>query len=128
MGKTFALFVKRLCLKEIRNAEFLEPFVACGLIPLDKKPRLRPIGVGEKLRRIAGKTAMILLKKDVLRAAGLLRLCGGQLAGSEADIFNDDIFNDDNTEGILLTDTENAFNSISRKVMLHNFKIHIPSH
>ena len=63
MGKAFALFVKRLCLKEIRNAESLEPFVACGLIPLDKKPRLRPIGVREKLRRIAGKTAMILLKK-----------------------------------------------------------------
>ena len=38
------------------------------------------------LRRIAGKAVMILLKKDVLQAAGLLQLCGGQVAGSEAAI------------------------------------------
>ena len=33
--KTFALFVKRLCLKEIKNAESLESFIACRLIQLD---------------------------------------------------------------------------------------------
>ena len=27
----------------------LEPFLACGLIPLDKNPGLRPIGAGEVL-------------------------------------------------------------------------------
>ena len=37
-----------------------------------------------------------------------------------------DICNDDNMEGILLTDTENAFNSINRKVMLHNLKFICP--
>ena len=56
------------------------------LIPLDKRADHRPIGVGEVLRRIAGKAVMILLKKDVLQAAGLLQLCGGQVAGSEAAI------------------------------------------
>ena len=37
-----------------------------------------------------------------------------------------DIFNDDNTEDILLIDAENAFNSINRKVMLHNLKLICP--
>ena len=74
------------CLEEIKNEESLESFIACRLTPLDKWPGLRPIGGREALRRIAGKALMILLKKDVLKAAGLLQLCGGQVAGSEATI------------------------------------------
>ena len=70
---------------------------------------------------------MILLKKDVLQAAGLLQLCGGQVAGSEAAIHGmHDIFNDDNMEGILIIYAKNAFNSIDRKVMLHNLKFICP--
>ena len=50
-----------------------------------------------------------------------------QVAGSEAVIHAmHDVFNDDNTEGILLIDAENAFNSINRKVMLYNFKFTCP--
>ena len=33
-----------------------------------------------------------------------------------------DIFSEENTEAVLLIDAENAFNSINRKVMLHNMK------
>ena len=33
LRKIFALFVKRLCLEEIKNAESLESFIACRLIP-----------------------------------------------------------------------------------------------
>ena len=94
--KTFALFVKRLCLEEIKKTESLESFIACRLIPLVKRPGLGPIGVGEILRRIARKAVMILLKKDVLQAAGSLQLCGGSDAGSEAAIHAmQDVFNDD---------------------------------
>ena len=67
-------------------------------------------GVGEVLRKIAGKTVMILLKSDVLQAAGSLQLCGGKVVGAEAMIH---IFNDDNTVGILLIDVEDGFNSIN---------------
>ena len=84
------------------------------MITLDKQPGLRPIGVGEVLRRLAGKAVMILLKNYVLQAAGLLQLCKWQVAGSEAAIrAMYEIFNDDNTEVILLIDAENAFNSIN---------------
>ena len=77
-------------------------------------------------RNIAGKAVMILLKKDVLQAAELLQLCGGQVAGSEAAIHAMHVFNDDKTKGTLLTDAENAFSSMNAKVMLYNFKFICP--
>ena len=57
---------------------------------------LRPIGVGEVLRRIARKVVMKILKKDVMHAAGSLQVCTGQEARAEAaicalfDIYNDE--------------------------------------
>ena len=70
---------------------------------------------------------MILLKKDVLQASGLLQLCGGQVVGSKATIHGmHDVFNDDNAEGILLIDAEHAFNSVDQKVMFHNLKLICP--
>ena len=100
------------CLEEIKNAESLESFIACRLIPLDERPGLRPIGVREVLRRIAGKAVMIL-NKDVLQAAGSLQLYVGQVAGYESVIHAmHDVFNDDKNVGILLIDAENAFQSI----------------
>ena len=108
------MFVKRLCLDEIRNTKSLESFTARRLILLDKRSWLRPIGLGKVLKRIAEKSVMILLKKDVIQAAGLLQLCGGQDAGSEAVIHAmHDVFHDDNTEVILIIDAKNEFNLIN---------------
>ena len=59
LHRMFTLFVKRLWLDELRNTESLKSFIACRLIPLDKRPRLRPIRVGGVLRRVAGKAVMI---------------------------------------------------------------------
>ena len=102
LGKAFALPLERLCLVLIRNAESLESFIACRLIPLDKRSGLRPNGVGEVLRRIAGKVVMILLKKYVLQAAGLPQICGGQVADYEVTIHKmHDVFNDNNMEKVL---------------------------
>ena len=60
--------------------------MACKLIPLDKNPGLRPIGVGEVLGRIAGKVIMRVVKEDIEKAAGCLQLCAGQETGCEATI------------------------------------------
>ena len=64
----------------------LEALIPCRLIPLDKNHGLRPIGVGEVSRRIAGKVVMKVVKDDVMTSVGSLQLCGGQGAGYEAAI------------------------------------------
>ena len=48
--------------------------MTCRLIPLDKKPGLRPIGVGEVLRKIVSKAVTMLFKNDITHAAGALQL------------------------------------------------------
>ena len=45
------------------NLQHLNELLACRLIPLDKKPGVRPIGIGEILHRIIGKCVMLTLKR-----------------------------------------------------------------
>ena len=92
----------------------LETFIACRwLVTSNKNPGLRPTGVGEVLRRIAGKMVMNILKKDVMHAAGSLQVCAGQEAGAEAAIRTMcDIYNKEHSEAVLLVDGENAFNKM----------------
>ena len=40
-------------------------------IPLDKDPGVRPVGIGEVLRRIINKTVASFLKEDIMKAAGV---------------------------------------------------------
>ena len=62
----------------------LSSFVACRLIALDKCPGVRPIGIGETVRRIRGRTIAIAISDDIQAAAGPLQVCAGHLAGCEA--------------------------------------------
>ena len=127
LRKTFAQLIKKLCVEELESPSSLESFVACRLIPLDRKPGLRPVGVGEVLQRIAGKAVMMLFKNDITYAAGALQLSAGQDAEVEAVVHAmPDSFSEENTQAVLLIDAENAFNSINRKVMLHNMKFLCP--
>ena len=64
----------------------LAAFVACRLIPIDKCPGVRPIGVGEVPRCIIAKAILRILKKDIEDAAGSLQLCAGQDGGCEAAV------------------------------------------
>ena len=76
---------KRLCTTHI-NPDHLSAFVACRLIPLDKCPGVRPIGIGEVHRRIIAKAILVMLKQDILEASGPLQVCAGQESGCEAAI------------------------------------------
>lgn len=126
LRKAIADVCKKLCTIESEN-KHLEAFTACRLIPLDKNPGLRPIGVGEVLRRIIGKVVMSVVKKDVVMSAGSLQLCAGQVAGIDAAIHAMREINDaDDTEAVLLVDASNAFNSLNRHAFLHNISIICP--
>ena len=51
-----------------------------------KSPGVRPIGVGEVLRRVIGKAVLEVTTDDIRRVVGTLQLCVGQISGCEAGI------------------------------------------
>ena len=123
--KAIVRTAKKLCVEETDNN--VAALMACRLIPLDKNPGLRPIGIGEVLRRIIGKLVVSVLRADLQEDAGDLQLCAGQQSGCEAGIHAmHDIYQDENTHGIIQVDANNAFNTINRKMFIHNIKIICP--
>ena len=121
--QTLAKATKKLCTEELSTS--LEGFLAFRLLPLNKKPGLRPIGVGEVLRRIIGRVIASEVRNDIISSVGSLQVCAGHEAGSEAAIYAmRTIFEDEKTETVLLVDT---FNSINRQVFLHKICIICPA-
>ena len=119
---------KKLCLKKYcGNDGSLEAFLACKLIPLDKNPELRNIGIREVIRRILGRAVMTTFRGNILESPGDLQLCAGQCAGYEAAVHAlSSMFSEDDRHAILLVDADNSFNRINRNVMLHNTRIICP--
>ena len=88
---------------------------------------MRPIAVGEVIRRICGKCVMNIAKRDVVEATGSLQLCDGQKSGSEAAIHAmHRIFEADDTDAVLLIDASSAFNSLNRAAAVHNMRVLCP--
>ena len=105
----------------------LEALLANRGIAIDKCPGLRPVGVGEILRRIAGKAVMQVTKEEVQEAVGALQLCAGHPTGVEAAIHAmRNFFNNEKSDGILLIDADNAFNRINRQAALWNVQYTCP--
>ena len=109
-----AEFAKRLCVEDV-NPECLNEFVACRLVPLNKgddkqgNPGVRPVGVGEVLRRIVGKVVIGVIKDEIQEAAGPLQSCAGLESGIEASIHAvKKAWDDPVTEAVLLVDADNA--------------------
>lgn len=65
LRNTFAEVIKKLCTVENLSSS-LEAFLTCRLIPLDKNSGMRPIGVGEVLRQIAGKVIVTHARDDIV--------------------------------------------------------------
>ena len=125
IGIALANVAKKLCV-EPDQTNSLEAFLASRLILLDKNPGLRPIGVGEVIRRIIGKSVIHTLKKDI-RSVGNLQLCAGHESGCEAAIHAiSQIFNEEDSEAVPLIDASNAFNAVNRKLFLHNVSVICP--
>ncbi|CAB3982847.1 Hypothetical predicted protein [Paramuricea clavata] len=116
---------RRLCTKSV-HPEGLSAFVACRLIPLDKDPGIRPICIGEVPRHIIAK-AILRVVRDVKEAVGPLQTCAGFEAGCEAAVHAlNHIWDSEDTEGMLLVDATNAFNTLNRKAVLHNIQATCP--
>ena len=108
------------------NPKKFEPLLASRLIALDKQPGVRPIGVGEILRRVISKAILQVAKPDIEEACGFVQKCSGMPAGIEAAVHAmQEIYMDESTEGILLVDATNAFNSMNRSAALHR-EVHLP--
>ena len=126
--EAIATMTRRLCTEYI-DPVGVEAILANRLIPLDKgEGAVRPIGVGEVIRRVMGKCVMQATKPDVIDASGSLQMCAGHKSGSEAAIHAmRNIFDADTTDAVLLVDASNAFNSLNRAAALHNIQVLCPS-
>jgi hypothetical protein len=122
-----AFLARKLAVDNI-DPGHLQSFVACRLIPLNKNPGVRPIGIGETIRRIVGKVISWVVKQDVMDVVGPLQVAAGMRAGSESAIHAmREMFEDgDEDEAIILVDAQNAFNSLNRYVALHNVRVICP--
>ena len=134
--KAFAEVIKKICSIKNQSAS-LEAFLACWLIPLDKNPGLRPIGIGEVLYRIAAKVVVPHFRTEILTSAGSLQVYAGQEAACISiihairAIYEDETWEavllDETCEAVILVDASNVFNSINRNVFLHNVTIICPA-
>ena len=85
-------------------------FVACRLIALDKYPGVRPIVIGETVRRIIGKAISTTITETIQDAAGPLKVSAGHVSGCEAAVHAmRQVCESPETEAIILVDASNAF-------------------
>ena len=59
--------------------------MACRLVALDKRPGMRPAGIGETFRRALAKLVMRAAGDQLKTACGNLQLCEGLKSGIEGD-------------------------------------------
>ena len=122
-----ATMTRTLCTQYI-DPTTIDALIASRLIPLDKgEGAVRPIGVGEVIRRRSAKCVMNFAKKDVVEASGSIQVCGGQKFGSEAAIHAmSTLFQADDIDAVLLIDASNAFNALNRTAAMHNIRVLCP--
>ena len=126
--EAIAAFARIMATQEV-NADCLREFTACRLVPLDKgndksgEIGVRPVGIGEVFRRIVGKLVVDVVKDDIQEALGSIQTCGGLKSGIEASIHSiKDVWEEQDTEAVLLVDADNAFNRLNRRLAIHNIQ------
>ena len=94
---------------------------ACKLIALDKCPEVRPIGIGELMRRIIGRTFSSCIKDDLRLIGENFEMCLGQKSGIEHAIHAlRKTYGDSDYDAILLIDAQNALTVSSPLTTLSN--------
>ena len=125
LGRTVAKIGVRLA-TEKQDPTSLQAYNACRVIPLDKCPGVRPVGVGEVLRWLIGRTIVSCIQTDMKQLGGNQQLCMGQRCGIEHAIHSLRA-NFDENEAVLLIEATKAFNLLNRKLALENIKIICPA-
>ena len=88
---------------------------------------MRPVGIGEVLRRIVGKAIMAVVNPEIVNATAPIQVCAGLPGWVEAAVHAmRKLYNDDQTEAVLLVDADNAFNRLNRNSALHNIQFVCP--
>ena len=86
VAEEVARLARQLAVKEV-DFSAIETLLNCRLVPLQKEDNgIRPIGVGETLRRIIGKSITRTLANDIQLAAGRIQTCAGLSTGIDAAI------------------------------------------
>ena len=123
--------MKRLCTSFV-DPRAVSPLLTCRLIALDKCPRIGPVGIGDMARCIIVKIVLMIARGDIQDAAGSLQLCAGQISRCEAAAHSvrsavhsvQEVFQNEDTEAVLLVDASNAFDYLNRMSALHNIRHH----
>ena len=128
-----AKFAKKLA-TSIIPPDDLTAYNGCHLVALDKCPGVRPIGIGEVMRRITGRKIVKCIRQYLTSLGGNMQLCLGQKCGIEhARHSLRHSFDDPENEGNLLIDAKYAFHLLNRRTALQYVKalcpsLHVPSH
>ena len=123
LADAVAVLTRRICTEDIPY-DHVSSLFSCRLVPLIKEINgVRPVGIGETLRRIVGKSVAKSLRNDIQMAGGCLQTCTGIEAGIEAAIHAmAKTFKKEDCEAVILVDADNAFNRLNRKAAIHNIK------
>ncbi len=105
----------------------LLPLLNNRLIPLDKNLGVRPVGIGEVLRRIIGKSLLSVLKNDITEAAGPSQVCAGHPSGCDAVIHAlRHVFDSVGSDALRQVFADIAFHRLNRAVAIHNIRYICP--
>ena len=85
LAEEISLVTGQLCTKEV-PFQYMNLLFDCRLVPLKKTDGVRPVGIGETLRCIIGKSVTKVRGNDIQLAGGTLQTCTGVKAGVEAAI------------------------------------------
>jgi hypothetical protein len=100
----------------------IRELMACRMIALDKNPGVRPIGIGNIVRRFISKVCLALTGDEAMEACGVKQLASGVSAGIDAAVhaLRDkwEQYDMDDDFGILKIDAENGFNEMVRLHLL----------